>query len=236
MKSITKKTIALLVLVATSTAFAVNINSGAASNSGFALSDGTDLATGSLIRIGVFTISDSLVSANASSFSFLNANFIQIGTSYIGQGNPFNAVSETNSANNGLFNSSLSSINTTSEGLNIATAKLSYWVFNATTAVAATQQGVFSSTTWAIPAGDASGTDTAFLNTDINDLTTSNDGQNLAATARILIGGFGPGLNISGQGRDFTLASAIPEPATYAALFGLGVLGLAAFRRRRTAA
>ena len=30
--------------------------------------------------------------------------------------------------------------------------------------------------------------------------------------------------------------SAIPEPATYAALFGLGGLGLAAFRRRRTAA
>jgi hypothetical protein len=30
--------------------------------------------------------------------------------------------------------------------------------------------------------------------------------------------------------------SAIPEPATYAALFGLGVLGMAAFRRRRTAA
>ena len=30
--------------------------------------------------------------------------------------------------------------------------------------------------------------------------------------------------------------SAIPEPATYAALFGLGVLGMAVFRRRRPAA
>ena len=52
-----------------------------------------------------------------------------------------------------------------------------------------------------------------------------------STTFTLSTGGSGSALNVT-----LDNLSAIPEPATYAALFGLGVLGLAAFRRRRPAA
>lgn len=54
-------------------------------------------------------------------------------------------------------------------------------------------------------------------------------GSNLTGT----VGGLNGELSISGNDLVLTV-SAIPEPATYAALAGLGVLGLAVLRRRRT--
>ncbi len=224
-------------LIAASPAFAVRFNSGAAVNSGFSLSNGTDLATGNLVRIGVFTVSDSTVTSNATSFSFLNSNFVQIGTSYIGQGNPAAGSSETDPANNGLFNSSILSVNTTASGLNIVGSQVSYWVFNAVTASSATQCGIFSSSlsSWTVTSGDGSGLDLSAITTDISDLTNSGAGVSLAGTAKILVGSLGSGTNVSGGGKDFML-SAIPEPSSYAALFGVAALGACLLRRRRKVA
>jgi fibronectin-binding autotransporter adhesin len=60
---------------------------------------------------------------------------------------------------------------------------------------------------------------------------TSSGGLTSAQLALISINGGAAGIDASG----FLTASAIPEPSTFAVLAGLGVLGLAACRRRRTA-
>lgn len=226
-------------LAGATSAFAVDFTTGAALNSGFALSDGTDLSTGSLIRFGTFSISNELISANSSSIAFLNDNFVQLGVATIGQGNPAGGAGANDPVNNGLFNGNLSSINTTASGLNVAGSQLYYWVFNTPTAFAATQHGVFSSTLWQIPSGDGGGLDLASINTDIADLTLNQAGEALATSARIVIGGFGPGSNATGAGRDFTLVeigAPIPEPSTAVALVGVASLGFAALRRRRRSA
>jgi hypothetical protein len=215
---------------------AVDITAGAAVNSGFGIENGTDLPTGSLVRLGVFTISDSLISSNSGSYSYLNANFIELGVSYIGEGNPTGAASEMDAANAGLFNKAIYSINTTNSGLNVAGLTLSYWVFDAVSSTEATQHGIFSSTltSWILPSGDGGGLDLSVINTDISDLTTSGQGVALAGSAKVLVGGFGPGMNTSGGGVNFTL-TAVPEPATYAALFGLAAIGFCVWRKRRVA-
>jgi len=59
---------------------------------------------------------------------------------------------------------------------------------------------------------------------------TDATGLTSGQLALISINGGAASINSSG----YLVASAIPEPATYAALAGLGVLGLAAVRRRRT--
>ena len=58
----------------------------------------------------------------------------------------------------------------------------------------------------------------------------SNAGLSLGQLSQIRIAGFG-GVGLDSAG--FLTASAVPEPATYAALAGLGILGFAVYRRRR---
>ncbi len=222
-----------LVVATASTASAVNFSVNAAVNSGFALSDGTDLPVGSLVLFGAFSISDSQITANSGSLSFLNSNFIQIGSAVIGQGNPAEGAGPSDPVNAGLFYGDAFNVNTTASGLNVSGLKLYYWVFNSSSVGSATQHGIFSSTlsSWTIPSGDGGGLDLAVINTDIADLTVGQEGNELAGTAKILIGGFGSGINQAGGGRDFTLA-AIPEPSAAVALAGAAILGFAATRRR----
>ena len=229
--------IAALLLASTGAVKAVNFTFNAAVSSGFALQDGTDLAVGSLLRFGTFS-PDVQIAANANNYAVLNAAFTEIATATIGQGDPgvFGSASDTGNA--GLFIADASAIDTSVTGLNIAGLHLYYWVFNAATADAATQQGIFSSTLWIIPDGNVF--QNLPLDTDIVDLTTGQGGATLAGSAVIPIGSFGPGVNTTGYAAngntgavEFNLALiAIPEPAQIAGLFGVLAL-LGAFVRRR---
>ncbi len=209
---------------------AASISTSAAQSSGFSLVDGTDLPLGSVVRLGVFNLTDVQIVANASDYAFLNANFVTLDTAFIGKGDP---AGSGDIANAGLFVSTLSGINTVANST--AGKLLSYWVFDSATPASATSQGIFSSTTWTVPSGDGTPTDLSSLSTDISDLTVGNLGVTLLGSAKVIIGSFGPGTNATGGGKDFVLAatSAIPEPSTYAAFAGIAVLGLAALRRRR---
>ena len=67
----------------------------------------------------------------------------------------------------------------------------------------------------------------------LNDVAASaNFNTNLFSAADLIAKGY---LNASGTGLLQVGASMIPEPATYATLAGLGILGFAAYRRRRAA-
>lgn len=225
----TSALLALLILVVVPL-HAVNFTFNAAQNSGFATSDGIDLPIGSFLRFGVFGLSDAQIAENAGNFAYLDAHFTQLTTAVIGLGNPVGGAGDNDPINAGLFSRSLTDINTTSTGFDVAGGLLVYWVFDAPSAETATQHGIFSSTTWLIPPGIGDSFDFGVVYTDIADLTMDGAGQVLAGTARVLIGGFGPGLNEAGGGLDFTLAT-IPEPSAYAWITGLaGVLAVLSTR------
>ncbi|HEX2655788.1 MAG TPA: hypothetical protein VHN11_19355 [Xanthobacteraceae bacterium] len=210
---------------------AFQLTTGASVQSGFANFNGTDLATGSLVRIGTFDLTPAQITADASNLALLNLHWIELGTAVIGDGNPSGAAGgASDPANAGLFSHSYSGVNTTATGMNVAGSMLYYWVFNAPSTGSATQHGIFSSSLWTIPSGDGSVTDFSLLNTDINDLT--NAGASLAGTAVLPVGFFGPGTNATGGGGDFRLTP-IPEVADGALLAAACSLVFAAIRRRR---
>lgn len=220
------------------TARAVNFTFGAVISSGFSFANGTDLDPGSLVRIGTFSLTNSQIVANANNLTLLNSSFREITFATIGEGDPAGFGSVSDPGNAGLFVHSLGDVDTTASGLNIAGLQLYYWVFNAPSLGAATQQGIFSSTTWIIPSGSGTFSDSAALDTDIIDLTTGQDGLTLALNAQILVGYFGPGVNITGSafggGTDFDLAPiAVPQPAHTSALIGFAATALLFIRRGR---
>jgi len=227
----------LAVIAVTSALNATSFSSGAAQSAGFSLADGTDLATGSVVLIGAFSVSEAQVIANATNYSFLSANFIQVDSAFIGKGDPVGAGSTSNVANAGLFSSSKSGVNTTNTGLNVATSTLYYWVFNSATPATATQYGIFGATSWTIPSGDGSPIDLTSLNTDLSDLTVNGAGAVLNnSVAKILFGSFSSTTtNASGGGADFKLAAvtAVPEPSSFAIIAGLGSLAFVGAKRRR---
>ncbi|WP_043589034.1 hypothetical protein [Geminisphaera colitermitum] len=217
------------------TLHAINFTFNAALSSGLASSDGIDLPTGMLLRFGVFDLADEQITANASNLAYLDAHFQEINRADIGDGNPVGGASPDDPINAGLFSSALRDIDTTPVGQNIAGQRLFYWVFNSTTFSTATEHGIFSSTDWLIPSGTGDPFDFGVVYTDIADLTTNQTGQALAASARVIIGAFGPGVNPQGGGINFTLSpiAPIPEPATCIALFATIALALAIRERRK---
>lgn len=208
---------------------AIGIDVGAYVSSGFADSTGAALGYGSVILVGTFAIDNATISANASNIDFLSSNFIQIGSSYIGQGNPTGS-GEAAEDNHGLFAAAFTNI----DSREFAGQQLYYWVFNSNNITNSSEHGIFTSTDWLIPSGDGGGVDVSKMNTDINDLN-SITGTGLADTAQIVVGSFGNGINPVGGGQNFNLVAiaAVPEPATLAAILGFGTLGFAILRRRR---
>jgi hypothetical protein len=159
----------------------------------------------------------------------LNSAWIPLATVHIGDGNPAGGTGSTDPVNAGLFSGSVAAVNTTGFS---ADATLYYWVYNAPTAAAATQQGLFSSTTWTFPSGNGGGTDTSTLDTDLNYLTAGGAGSSFnSSTGLIPIGSVGLGTNVTGGGMDFQLV-AIPEPAETVVIAAVGALALALYRRR----
>jgi hypothetical protein len=207
---------------------------GQATENGLGLSDGTDHPQGNLVRIGVFNISDSLISANAMDLGFLNANFQEFGTGRIGQ--------NVNLA--GLFQTTpLDRPNSDLEGF--GGKQICMWVFastdNSTAATSfatAFQHGIFyreftslgdpnnpSGGQWRIRTNDEIPNDVTI---DLGDLTNNTNDQ-LSPGAHVLVGGFGAGTNDATNFKNFNLA--IPEPSAV----GLTLAGAAAvlLRRRR---
>jgi hypothetical protein len=225
------KLLVVLSFILTSVAHAVEITVGAAVDAGLATSNGTDLGIGCLVRIGTFTIDNTQIAANANNLSYLDSVWVNLGTTVIGAGNPAGS-STTDPANAGLFTATFSGVDTTSLQAN---SVLYYWAFDASSMGSATEHGIFSSTTWTIATGNGSIYDSAFMNTDVSDLTT-NGGSPLASSGRVVVGSLGAGTNASGGGIDLQLAaiSAIPEPAETAFVCALGSLAALYYRRRRS--
>ncbi len=205
----------------------------AGEDNGFSLENGTNLAAGNLIRLGVFDVSADIIAANAFNIDFLNAHFIEIAAGQIGDG--LGGIPEH-------FNRTDSPV-IGSTGFDIAGAKAYMWVFassdNSTPAASIStvqEHGIFSFSSWIIPSDELS---PGSLTIDISDLTNSagtallNDppGPN-AKISQVLVGSFDKGVSDTTGAPNFGL-QVVPEPAST----GLAVVGGMALllRRRRRA-
>lgn len=100
--------------------------------------------------------------------------------------------------------------------VNNLNTQLYYWIFNSSSAASATEWGIVTSPAWITP-----GTAPDILVTDMSQ----------AAESGVRVGSLN---TVSGQFRT-AVTSAIPEPSSFAAVAGLGILGFAAMRKRRRA-
>jgi hypothetical protein len=224
---------AILLAVSASMGHAASVVAAATEN-GLAGAEGGDLAQGNLVRVGVFNISEAVISANSGDLAFLNANFQEFGIGRIGQ----------NVGANGLFQTSLlDRPNSDAEGF--GNKQIYLWVFNstdnstpATSFATAFQHGIFfrdftspadannvSGNQWRVRLNGEIPND---VNIDLSDLTNNTNDQ-LSPGAHIVVGSFGPGANGATGLKDFYLA--IPEPAS----MGLMLIGATVtLVRRRT--
>jgi hypothetical protein len=184
----------------------VSVSWGAQNSNGLGDAAGSELPIGDLIRIGSFTLTDAQVQAAASNFSALNAAFVQYGTAAVGDGFGFAA-----------HWAAVTSASTDSLGIN--GHRIYYWAFNAPSTGAATQYGVFTSTSpdWVFPS------DGSIPNTTTTDLEQVD---------KILIGGFGSGTSTATGAALFNLVI-IPEPSEAAPVVGLFCLTYFGYRRYR---
>jgi hypothetical protein len=170
--------------------------------------NGTFLAQGDLVRLGYFSSTANLATDN--SFADLNAVFTPIGEGLANSGTltENNNSGQTMDINNvsgaGTFGGAFSGISSTY--LPTGT-QLYMWVFNSSTASAATQWGIFDAPSWAFPA------DTGVTNLSLS----SSNIFTFRGTAN------GPNFDLS----------VIPEPSTVATFaLGIGLAGIASLLRR----
>lgn len=220
----------LSVALLASAASAATIAWSAITDNGFSKADGTDLAAGNLIRLGVFDVTDAEIAANATNLTYLNSHFTLLSSGKIGDGTA--DLAHPNGYNEIFARSD--TMNTAA----VAGAQLYLWVFastditNAATSFAtATQQGIFAmdkavKTSWAVPVQTPVQGSTSI---DITDLTNAA-GTALASGARVIVGSFPKGTTEATGGAPGFGLQAIPEPSTT----GLAILGgIALLARRR---
>lgn len=180
----------------------------------FTTSDTSDrVDAGNLVRIGYFETAGDI-----------NSAFIEFGTTTVGDPGaaPNNIGGHIPAAGKAINN-------TTAEGNSLfASKQLVIWVYNASTAAAATEQGIFTSTAWTTP-GNFNANDQSFV------VTLGNSTAPAFGPVTALFGSYSTGaVTVAGtanqSGSIYTLA-AIPEASTFTvSLLGLGLL---CARRRR---
>lgn len=172
---------------------AATLNWSAAIDHGFSQTDGTELPTGSLVRLGWFRhsvtgepMTDADIQALAGVVSLLEASFVEVASTTLGSGLSGSVA--------GHFAAS-STVDTSATGLNVGGRQMYLWVLNAASIGTATQQAILywslSDTTtnpdgsadvpgtrWVFPMQDPPGATTI----DLTDLTTGTGA--LASAAR----------------------------------------------------
>lgn len=195
---------------------------------GLTLADGTTALSSGRIRFGIFTITNSQISANANNLSFLDTNFREV-VNYSGAINAFafngffdntilgsNATYAGGSTPYGGTTYDLSSGNTTNVANDIAGSNIYMWVLNSASLGSATQHGVFASN---------------YIWTDTDLVPDNNSSFDMTpANLTALVGSLSTGADIGAGAPSHSLA-AIPEPSR--ALLALIGLGSFLIRRRR---
>lgn len=196
---------------ASSYAAAITVNWAAFAATGVSL-EGAGISavpTGDLVEIGYFTIAPTPGSSSL-------ANFVPFGS--------------TTTFGVGGFDGFWQGHASSADEVPFSGQQIYIVAFNAATAGAATQEGIFTSSlgTWKFP----SSTPPATTGIELQDLVVNPTGPTptLAGTASIL---FGSGPFTDGAGSAYLkLQTIVPEPSTVA-LVGLGMLGMIGFIRRR---
>src|SRR5439155_4522835 len=116
------------------------VNWSAQGGRGVVLEDATTaVATGSLIRVGYFDITDAQIAVNANDVSFLDSHFFEFGSGFVGDGTDADGTFAEVSDN---------------FGLNFPDQAIHVWVLNTPTIGTATQQGIYDATSnvaWSFP-------------------------------------------------------------------------------------
>jgi hypothetical protein len=196
-------------------------------DSGFTLADGATPLSSGRVRFGIFVVSDSLVTSNASDLAYLDTNFREV-ASYSGAFNGFalpgffeqNFTYAGGSTAYGGTVYDLSSGSTGNVANDIAGSKIYMWALDNAVVANATQQAIL--------------VDNGNFWTD-SDTIGVQDSFFSAANTTALIGSLGTGVDIGAGAPSHSLATvaAIPEPSR--AILGLAGLGALFFRRRRNA-
>jgi hypothetical protein len=183
-----------------------------------ATADGVDLPVGDLALLGSFGLTPFQIQADASSVSLLDAKFVPYASARIGDNHPLTPqpapgfwLTDTNASTDKVI--------VGSETFSIAHQQIYYWVFNAPTIAAATEQGIFTAPNnpnWIFP--------------DDNDLIniTPTEIGDVPHPQGILVGSFGVSDSPLTGSPQYNLAPivVIPEPANYQVLLAAVAVGL----------
>ena len=179
----------------------------------FILSDGaTRVTAGSLVRLGYLATPGVMDS------------FVEYGRSTISNPSPAIAIG-------GFLTTPVN--NTTPADNTAAQGKQIYlWVYNAPTAGAATQHGLFTSSTatWVIPSTFTGGATESF-NVTLGASTAPAFSAVAASIGTFTTGVVGVGTGVDNTAGSIYRLAPIPEPTT--SMFALGIIGMGLIRRRR---